>query len=124
MFKSKVKKITQLYSHLLVAGSVMLSTLSVYADLPKPPDSDLANSSNDWIDVGGNLAYKALHYACIILGVVVLVGAAFGIVKAYHVARERQELGHFFTHGAIAVVAAAIGLGLLYSGYTIIPSSY
>ncbi len=108
----------------LLIGSFLLTTLSVYADLPKPPDSDLANSSNDWIDVGGNLAYKALHYACIILGVVVLVGAAFGIVKAYHVARERQELGHFFTHGAIAVVAAAIGLGLLYSGYTIIPSSY
>jgi hypothetical protein len=101
---------------------IYLYVLPIYADLPKPPDGDMPSGSNDWIDVGGSLAYKALHYACIILGVVVLVGAAFGIVKAYHVAREKQELGHFFTHGAVAVVAAALGLGLLYAGYTILPS--
>ena len=117
------KRIYQKCIYLLITASAMLSTLSVYADLPKPPDSDLANSTNDWIDVGGSMAYKALHYACIILGTVVLVAAAFGIVKAYHVAREKQELGHFFTHSAVAVVAAAIGIGLLYSGYSIIPTS-
>jgi len=117
-----IKSVLQKYLQLGAIAAIYLYHTSVYADLPRPPDDDLANGSNDWIDVGGSLAYKALHYACIILGVVVLVGAAFGIVKAYHVARERQELGHFFTHGAIAVVAAALGLGLLYAGYTIIPS--
>jgi len=117
-----LKNVLQKYQQLGAIVAMYLYHISVCADLPRPPDDDLASGSNDWIDVGGSLAYKALHYACIILGVVVLVGAAFGIVKAYHVARERQELGHFFTHGAIAVVAAALGLGLLYAGYTIIPS--
>lgn len=107
----------------ILALCVFFVTSPLFADIPKPPEADLANGSNDWIDVGGSMAYRVLHYACIVLGVVVLIAAAFGIVKAYHVARERQELGHFFTHSAVAVVAAAIGLGLLYSGYTIIPTS-
>jgi hypothetical protein len=114
MFK-RIQKVVCLWS-------LYLYLLPTYADLPRPPDGDMPSGSSDWIDVGGNLAYKALHYACIILGAVVLVGAAFGIAKAYHVARDKQELGHFFTHGAVAVVASALGLGLLYAGYIIIPS--
>jgi hypothetical protein len=116
------KALLQYSKNLAYIAAVYLYVLPIHADLPKPPDGDMPSGSNDWIDVGGTLAYKALHYACVILGVVVLVGAAFGIVKAYHVAREKQELGHFFTHGAVAVVAAALGLGLLYAGYTILPS--
>jgi hypothetical protein len=95
--------------------------LPVWADLPRPPDSDIANGSSDWIDVGGNLAYKSLRYSCLIVGVMICVGAAFGIFKAYHTAQEKQELGHFFKHGAVAVAAAAIGAGLIYAGYTILP---
>jgi hypothetical protein len=94
-----------------------------WADLPRPPTSDMADSTNDWIDVGGNLAYKSLRYSCMIVGVMVCVGAAFGIFKAYHTAQEKQELGHFFKHGAVAVVAAAIGAGLIYAGYAILPTA-
>jgi hypothetical protein len=118
MFTTVFKKIQKAVGFL----GMSLYLLPIYADLPKPPDSDIPTGSNDWIDVGGSLAYKSLHYACIILGAVVLVGAAFGIVKSYHVARDKQELGHFFTHGAISVVSAALGLGLLYAGYIIVPS--
>lgn len=109
--------------HKLLWLSVWLSTfaLPALADLPKPPSSDVADSTNDWIDVGGNLAYKSLRYSCMIVGAMVLIGAAFGIAKAYHTAQEKQELGHFFKHGGVAVVAAAIGLGLIYAGYSIIP---
>lgn len=96
--------------------------LPVWAALPLPPKSDMADDTNDWIDVGGNLAYKSLRYSCMIVGVMVCVGAAFGIFKAYHTAQEKQELGHFFKHGAVAVVAAAIGAGLIYAGYAILPT--
>jgi hypothetical protein len=96
--------------------------LPIYADLPRPPEGDMPSGSNDWIDVGGGLAYKGMHYACIILGTAILVGAASGIVKAYHTAREKQDLSLFFTHGAISVIATVLGLGLLYGGYIIIPS--
>ena len=111
--------------HRMLALSVLLSSISLpaWADLPKPPDSDVATGNNDWIDVGGNLAYKSLRYSCMIVGAMVLIGAAFGIAKAYHTAQEKQELGHFFKHGGVAVVAAAIGLGLIYAGYSIIPSA-
>lgn len=101
--------------------SVTLTASPAWADLPKPPDSDMASGNSDWIDVGGNLAYKSLRYSCIILGAMILAGAAYGIAKAYHAAQEKQDLGHFFKHGAVAAAAAAIGLGLLYAGYIIIP---
>jgi hypothetical protein len=105
--------------------SVSLSSISLpaWADLPKPPDSDVANGNNDWIDVGGNLAYKSLRYSCMIVGAMILIGAAFGIAKAYHTSQEKQELGHFFKHGGIAVAAAAIGVGLIYAGFQILPSA-
>lgn len=103
--------------------SVWSVSLPVWADLPKPPDDDMPSGNSDWIDVGGNLAYKSLRYSCLIVGAMVLIGAAFGIAKAYHTAQEKQELGHFFKHGAVAVAAAAIGLGLIYAGYAIIPAA-
>ncbi len=103
--------------------SVWMVSSRAWADLPKPPDSDMASDKNDWIDVGGNLAYKSLRYSCMIIGAMILAGAAYGIAKAYHAAQEKQDLGHFFKHGAVAVAAAAIGIGLLYAGYEIIPSA-
>jgi hypothetical protein len=98
-------------------------TLPVLAELPKPPDSDIANGNSDWIDIGGSLAYKTLSYALIALGAMIVAGSAFGICKAYHSAQERQDLGHFFKHSAVAIAATAIGAGLLYAGYQIIPQS-
>lgn len=103
--------------------SCALFTLPIFAELPKPPDADMANGSSDWIDVGGSLAYKTLSYALIALGAMIVAGSAFGIFKSYHIAQDRQDLSHFFKHTAVAVAAAAIGAGLLYAGYNIIPQS-
>lgn len=118
-----LKHIRHRIEQAILSLSVSLVSLPVLADLPKPPDDDLPSGNSDWIDVGGNLAYKSLRYSCMIVGAMVLIGAAFGIAKAYHTAQEKQELGHFFKHGAVAVAAAAIGLGLIYAGYAIIPAA-
>ncbi len=118
MLKRSLHRIKQGF-YLLTAYAV---TLPVWADLPKPPDSDIAkDGTTDWIDVGGTLSYKTLSYALIVLGTMIVAGAAFGIFKAYHTSQERQDIGHFFKHSAVAVAAAAIGAGLLYGGYLIIP---
>ena len=111
----------QKYYHVLLGLSLQAFCALAIADLPKPPASSLANSSNDWIDVGGNLAYKTLSYALIAMGAMIASGAAFGIFKSYHVAQERQDLGHFFKHTAVAIATVAIGAGLLYMGFSIIP---
>lgn len=96
-------------------------TLPALAALPEPPASDIADGTNDWIDVGGNMTYKTLSYALIALGAMIVAGSAFGIFKAYHTAQEKQDLGHFFKHLAVALAAAAVGAGLLWGGYSIIP---
>lgn len=105
-----------------VGVMVFIMTSPAWADLPRPPDSSIPDGNSDWIDVGGNLVYKGLTYTCIALGVMILTGAAFGIFKAYHVAQDKQDLSHFFKHGAVAVVSAALGAGLLYAGFQIIPN--
>ncbi len=120
-----LKQIMSRCRHGLLWLSVSLSGISLpaWAELPTPPKDDIADSTNDWIDVGGNLAYKSLRYSCMIVGAMILIGAAFGIAKAYHTSQEKQELGHFFKHGGIAVAAAAMGIGLIYAGFQIIPSA-
>ncbi len=118
MFSHYIQKIKYGFYFLLI--NVMTSP--VWADLPKPPDSDITqDGTTDWIDVGGHLTYKTLSYALIALGAMIVAGSAFGIFKAYHAAQEKQDLGHFFKHSAVSVAAAAIGAGLLFAGYTIIP---
>ncbi|HVV68000.1 MAG TPA: hypothetical protein VHE99_03030 [Gammaproteobacteria bacterium] len=119
MFKRSLSKIKNSF---LMAG-VFLTTLPCLAELPKPPDGDIANDTSDWIDVGGALTYKTLSYALIALGAMIVAGAAFGTFKAYHTAQERQDLGHFFKHAAVGLAAAAIGAGLLYAGYQIITNN-
>jgi hypothetical protein len=93
------------------------------ADLPKPPDADIANGTKDWGDVGSALLYKVLTYSCIILGVVILIGVAATVMKAFHTAHEKQDLGHFFKILIVGLIAASIGAGLLYAAYQIIPQS-
>jgi hypothetical protein len=100
---------------------VMLVTTPVFADLPKPPEKDLANSSNDWTDVGGALVFKVIGYVCYALGALILVGVAATVLKAFYTAQEKQDLGHFFKTLIVGLVAAAIGIGLVYGGYQIIP---
>ena len=70
MFKSSMKRIQQTMLWL----GVWVISLPAWADLPKPPDSDMATGNSDWIDVGGNLAYKSLRYSCMIIGAMILAG--------------------------------------------------
>lgn len=92
-----------------------------WAALPTPPDSDWAkDSSKDWIDVGNTLMNKSIKIVCVALGALILAGAAAGIIKAYHTAHEKQDLGHFFKMLIVGLIAAAVGLGLVYASYNIV----
>jgi len=99
---------------------MIVASSNVWAELPTPPASDMASGSKDWIDVGGNLVNKVLSISCIALGAALLAGVAAGILKSYHVAQERQDLGHFFKMLVVGLLVAAIGIGLLYAGYEIV----
>ncbi len=85
--------------HGLLWLSVSLSSISLpaWADLPSPPNSDIASGNNDWIDVGGNLAYKSLRYSCMIVGAMILIGAAFGIQSLSHVSGKTGTRPFFQT---------------------------
>jgi len=102
-----------------VWGSIVVSSIS-WAALPTPPASDMATGSKDWVDVGGTLINKVLSIGCIAMGAALLVGVAAGILKSYHTAQERQDLGHFFKMLVVGLLAAAIGIGLVYAGYQIV----
>jgi hypothetical protein len=91
-----------------------------WADLPSPPAGDMATSSQDWSDVGGAMLYKLIGIACVALGAVIVLAVAGGILKAYHTAHEKGDLGHFFKMLFVGLLVAAIGLGLDYSAYQIV----
>jgi|GEM_PF-5804737 len=118
-----MKKYLRRFKEILFLLSIQLLSLPASAGLPTPPSSDMATGNQDWIDVGGTLMSKAIKVGCIALGAIILVGAAGGIIKAYHVAHEKQDLGHFFKMLMVGLIAAAIGLGLVYAGYNIVNSS-
>jgi hypothetical protein len=99
---------------------IMLFTSTAWADLPTPPTGDMATSSKDWGDVGGAMLYKLIGIACIALGAVIVLAVAGGILKAYHTAHEKGDLGHFFKMLFVGLLVAAIGLGLDYSAYQIV----
>lgn len=101
-------------------GIVSCYVSSLQAALPTPPVSDMASGSKDWIDVGGNLINKVLSIGCIAMGGALLVGVAAGILKSYQVAQDRQDLGHFFKMLVVGLIAAALGIGLVYGGYQIV----
>lgn len=101
---------------------VTITTLPVWADLPQPPSKDIANSSSDWADVGSSIIFRVIGYSCYVLGALILMGVAGSILKAYQTAHEKQDLGHFFKMLVVGLVCAAMGIGLVYGGYTILPS--
>lgn len=101
---------------------ILIISSPVWADLPKPPAKDIANSTSDWADVGGALVFKVIGYVCYALGALILVSVAGTVLKAFHTAHEKQDLGHFFKMLIVGLVAAAIGIGLVYAGYQIIPA--
>lgn len=118
-----MKKLWRYGSYCFYSIFAWFITFPVRADLPTPPQEDLASSAHDWIDVGGSMGYRALKIVCIVLGVMILAAAASGIAKSYQTAHERQDLGHFFKMLVVGLIASAIGIALVYGGYTIIPTS-
>lgn len=117
-----MKKIWQRINDISLVVLLSIMTLPALADLPTPPEKDLANGTNDWVDVGGSLTYRVLSIVCIALGVLILVSVAAGVAKAYSTAHEKQDLGHFFKMLVVGLVCAAIGIGLVYGGYSILPT--
>lgn len=118
-----MKKAWQTIQMGLISLSIWFITLPVLADLPTPPAEDMMDGSHDMIDVGGSMLFRVCKYTCLVIGVGILIGAAAGIVKAFHTSHERQDLGHFFKWMVVGLVASAIGIALVYVGYTIIPTS-
>jgi hypothetical protein len=118
-----MKKINEWFLKLSVNLIIAMNSCPLLAALPTPPSADMPDGSNDWIDVGGTLIAKVVKVTCIGLGAVILIGTAGGIIKAYQVAHDKQDLGHFFKMLIVGLIAAAIGLGLVYAGYTIVSSS-
>ncbi len=105
---------------LFIVFTVMTSP--VWADLPQPPSKDIANSTSDWADVGSSIIFRVMGYSCYVLGALILIGVAGGVLKAYHTAHEKQDLGHFFKMLVVGLVCAAMGIGLVYGGYSILPA--
>jgi hypothetical protein len=116
----QIKKMCQQFKNFILLLYVSLMTSPLLANLPKPPDKDIADGTNDWADVGGALIYKVISYSCVALGALILAGVAATVLKAFHTAHEKQDLGHFFKMLIVGLIAAAIGIGLVYGGYQII----
>lgn len=95
----------------------ILSFHAIWAALPKPPDNDLANESKNWVEAGMGIAFKALKLTAIGLGALILFGLAGAIAKAYQVAQERQDIGHFFKYLIAGLICAAIIIAIIYFGY-------
>jgi drug/metabolite transporter (DMT)-like permease len=68
------------------------------------------------------MVYRILSITCVALGAIILIAVAGSILKAYQTSHEKQDLGHFFKMLVVGVVCAALGMGLVYAGYSIIPS--
>lgn len=90
------------------------------ATLPTPPADDIPSGDKSWIDVGAKLTYQLIGYACVIGGALGCLAALSGIVKAYHTAQEKQDLGHFAKYAFVSVLALVMCLGLAYYADTVI----
>lgn len=104
------------FSDVILTVCVLIMSSPLWAALPMPPDGDMAANGKSWLDVGKNQMNKALSISAVILGGVILLGVASGTLRAYHVAHEKQDLGHFFKMLLVGLLMAAIGLGLAYAG--------
>lgn len=95
---------------------------TAHAALPTPPTDDLPSGNKTWIDVGASLTYQLIDYACVIGGALGCLAALSGIIKAYHTAQEKQDLGHFAKYAFVSVLALVMCLGLAYYAAKVILS--
>src|SRR5688572_5941206 len=110
-----MKNIYRRFNNFLLSIIVTIMTSSAWADFPKPASEDMADSTKDWIDIGGSLGFRGAKIVCVLVGVGILVGAASGIISAFRTVHERQDYGHFFKVVMVGLAAAALGTGLLYA---------
>lgn len=99
---------------------ISATTIRSFASLPTPPSEDIADSSHDWIDIGSSMTTRVITIVCVALGALILVGTAAGIIKAFHTAQERQDLSHFFRMLGAGLVAAVVGVALVYAGWNVV----
>jgi hypothetical protein len=118
-----MKKWLSALSYGLLTSFVSLAASPVLADLPVPPSNEMPSGSKGWIDVFGALVYKALSIGSVVIGAAILLGVAAIIFSSYHVAHQKQDLGHFFKMMVVGLLAAAIGTALIYVGAQAIPSA-
>lgn len=115
-----MKNIFRKLNNLAIFVFIAIFHADVWADLPKPPDSDMANGNTGWLDVGGKMLNKAVSITSLALAAIILMGVAGGIFKAYHTAQEKGDLGHFFKMLVVGLLVAGLGLGLVYAGHQIV----
>jgi hypothetical protein len=118
-----MKKWLSTLSYGVLTLLVSLSASPVFAELPVPPSNEMPSGSKGWIDVFGALVYKVLSIGSIVIGAAILLGVAAIIFSAYHVAHQKQDLGHFFKMMVVGLLAAAIGTALIYVGASAIPTA-
>lgn len=119
-----MKNVVSKLNHLIAMLFVLLSASPIWAAIPKPPDSDIASENKDWLDVGKELMTKALSIACIAIGAAILIGVASVVFKSYHIAHEKQDLGHFFKMLICGLIAAVVGIALVYAGSLVLDIQY
>lgn len=115
-----MQKVLSKFSNWILKIFILMMVSPVWADLPKPPDSDMASGNKSWLDIGQSQMNKVLSIAAVAIGAAILIGVAAGTLKAYHVAHEKGDLGHFFKMLLIGLLAAAVGIGLVYAGYQVV----
>jgi hypothetical protein len=108
--KKIINKFMYVYLYLICSVS--------WADLAKPPTSDIAGSNGNWLDTLKPLIYMAIKYGSVASGALILFGTALIIFNAYQTAQEKQDLGHFFKHLLVGLLVAAVTSPLVYVAYT------
>ncbi len=100
----------------LIVCSMLFCHLATAA-IPSAPSEDLANGSQDWLDVGANILKTKIGPTVIVgTGLVVLCGVASVVFRSYQRAQEKEDLGIFFKSAFAGLIAATFGIALIYVG--------
>lgn len=115
--KKNLIKIQDLFISLCI--TVMSSPL--WAAMPTPRSDQKLDANHDTVDVGSAVIFKVVKITSFSLGAFIMLGVAATVLKAFHTAQEKQDLGHFFKTLLVGILVASVGVFLVYSGYSIIP---
>jgi len=110
-----MKKIIQQYCIIVF---ILWSRL-VHADLPRPPSRMIADSNQDFVQIGTNLMRDVVNIAIPVSAVVLLISIVGMFIKAYRQYQQEGELGIVGKSVLVGLVIASLGLALLYLAYKI-----